>query len=111
MQQAADEAVPIDWDGDPLDAAHVEAHGSASKAREKAPAPEKRTVNDAWLGPLSRRRHRKNTPLSRWDTVFSLSIESVLDAISRSRFPPWIPRERLACLHIERPYGARHYQQ
>jgi hypothetical protein len=42
MQAAADEAGLIDWDGAALDATHVKAHRSASGARKKLPAAEKR---------------------------------------------------------------------
>jgi hypothetical protein len=42
MQAAADEAGLIDWDGAALDATHVKAHRSASGARKKSPAAEKR---------------------------------------------------------------------
>lgn len=42
MQAAADEAGLIDWNGAALDATHVKAHRSASGARKKLPATEKR---------------------------------------------------------------------
>jgi transposase len=51
MQAAADEAGLIDWDGAALDATQVKAHRSASGARKKMPAAEKRgRISDEWLG-------------------------------------------------------------
>jgi len=50
MRAAADEAGLIDWDGAALDATHVKAHRSASGARKKLTAAEKRAITDEWLG-------------------------------------------------------------
>jgi transposase len=42
LQASADAAGMVDWDGAALDATHVKAHHSASGARKRLPAAEKR---------------------------------------------------------------------